>query len=331
VIMTRESDITPGGNELRESLEYIAGLPKNKNADLFISIHTNATENGVDGKIQTSKSGFQIYIPVSSSGVYETSLKFGSVMTEVIKSDYAIEPDLKQMQGNGGNIYILKSATVPALLIECGYMDNPSDLKYLQDEKSQEKIARDILEGIRKFSLLSATTWYTPRNQTDTLSYVEYEKIDPKMISGVEMNSNNDYLIVYFTDGKKAFVKITNAIREKWAVDLKNNQASPVFTKVEVEAKFPGGPQGWYDYLVKNLKYPTVAVSNEIQGEVIVEFIVKKNGALSGIHALSGPEELRMESVRILQESGKWIPAKNNGDIVESYRMQPINYKLESK
>jgi periplasmic protein TonB len=62
-----------------------------------------------------------------------------------------------------------------------------------------------------------------------------------------------------------------------------------------------------------------------------VEFIVKKNGALSGIQALSGPEELRMESVRILQESGKWIPAKNNGDIVESYRRQPINYKLESK
>ena len=89
VIMSRESDITPGGNELRESLEYIAALPKNKNADLFISIHTNATENGEKGKSQTSKSGFQIYIPENSSEVHESSLKFGSVMTEVIKSDYA--------------------------------------------------------------------------------------------------------------------------------------------------------------------------------------------------------------------------------------------------
>ena len=48
------------------------------------------------------------------------------------------------------NILILKKATVPAILIECGYMDNPADLKYLQDEKNQEKIARDILEGIKK-------------------------------------------------------------------------------------------------------------------------------------------------------------------------------------
>ncbi len=41
VIMTRETDITPGSNELTKSLEYIAALPKNKNADLFVSIHTN--------------------------------------------------------------------------------------------------------------------------------------------------------------------------------------------------------------------------------------------------------------------------------------------------
>ena len=41
VIMSRETDVTPGSNELSESLEYIAALPKNKNADLFISIHTN--------------------------------------------------------------------------------------------------------------------------------------------------------------------------------------------------------------------------------------------------------------------------------------------------
>ncbi|HET7001284.1 MAG TPA: M56/M15 family metallopeptidase, partial [Puia sp.] len=38
VIMSRESDVTPGSNELSKSLEYIAALPKNKNADLFISI-----------------------------------------------------------------------------------------------------------------------------------------------------------------------------------------------------------------------------------------------------------------------------------------------------
>ena len=87
VIMSRETDITPGGNELRESLEYIAALAKNKNADLFISIHTNATETALQGKQQTSKSGFEIYIPRNSSQVYGGSVKLGSVITEAIKPD----------------------------------------------------------------------------------------------------------------------------------------------------------------------------------------------------------------------------------------------------
>ncbi len=125
VIMSRETDVTPGSNDLRESLEYIAALAKNKNADLFISIHSNAMDSRQEGKIQTSRSGFQIYIPRSSSEVYAGSLKLGSVMTESIKSDYPIEQELKQSQDDGSNILVLKKATVPAILIECGYMDNP--------------------------------------------------------------------------------------------------------------------------------------------------------------------------------------------------------------
>jgi N-acetylmuramoyl-L-alanine amidase len=152
VIMTRETDMTPGSNDLHESLEYIAALPKNKDAALFISIHANATESAQQGKLQTAKSGFQIYIPKNNSEVYESSLKLGSMITEMIKPDYTIESELKQSTEDGGNILVLKNATVPAILIECGYMDNPNDQKYLQDEKNQEKIARDILEGIRKYS-----------------------------------------------------------------------------------------------------------------------------------------------------------------------------------
>jgi N-acetylmuramoyl-L-alanine amidase len=152
VIMSRETDMTPGSNDLHESLEYIAALPKNKDAALFISIHANATESAQKGNLQTAKSGFQIYIPKNTSEVYEGSLRLGSLITEMIRPDYTIESELKQSKDDGGNILILKKATVPAVLIECGYMDNPNDQKYLQDEKSQGKIARDILEGIKKYN-----------------------------------------------------------------------------------------------------------------------------------------------------------------------------------
>jgi N-acetylmuramoyl-L-alanine amidase len=293
VIMTRETDVTPGSNELKESLEYIVALPKNKNADLFISIHANSTQEGTEGKSQTSKSGFQIYIPRNSSEVYEGSLKFGSVLSEVIKSDYAIEPELKQTRGDGGNILILRKATVPALLIECGYMDNPSDLKYLLDEKNQEKIARDILDGIKKYGMQEKVISYNPLSPTTPA----LENAESKELTSAELRQNN-------------------------------GDSSVPLRKVEVEASYPGGEEGWKKYLLKTLTYPKEAEKNETQGQVIVEFVVNEDGSLTNVHAISGPKVLRSGSVKVVAESGKWVPALNNGLVVESYKKQPINYKL---
>jgi N-acetylmuramoyl-L-alanine amidase len=342
VILSRETDITPGSNELRESLKYIAELPKKNNADLFISIHTNATEDGEKGKMQTSKSGFEIYIPRTSSVVYEGSVKFGSALTEVIKSDYAIEPELKLTHGDGSNIYILRNATVPALLIECGYMDNPADLKYLQDDKSQEKIARDILEGIRKYSMES--TRYAPplvitsdSIPSDTVTMESIKKLDQNNIANINVNSKAKLITITTKDGRSLFVKITPEMSQEMdsARDAKINAAGTaggsqvVFTKVEMEAEYPGGYKAWEEYLQKNLKYPDAAIMKEIQGQVMMEFIVKKNGDVTNIRAISGPEELKGTSIEIIKGSGKWIPAKQNGLVVESYKRQPINYKLE--
>jgi TonB family protein len=109
-----------------------------------------------------------------------------------------------------------------------------------------------------------------------------------------------------------------------------NDSAGP-YKKVEVEAEFPGGQDAWVQYLIKNIHYPQAAAKNGIQGDVIVEFIVNTNGHLSDIHAISGPDSLRAESVRVIKESGKWIPAMDQGKKVASYRSQPINYRLEKK
>jgi len=64
---------------------------------------------------------------------------------------------------------------------------------------------------------------------------------------------------------------------------------------------------------------------------VIVEFIVNTDGSISKVHAISGPTELRAESVRVVKESGYWVPAINKGINVASYKKQPIVYKLEAK
>ena len=45
----------------------------------------------------------------------------------------------------------------------------------------------------------------------------------------------------------------------------------------------------------------------------MMEFIVKKNGDVMNIRVVSGPEELRQSSIDVIKASGKWIPAKQNG------------------
>ena len=86
-------------------------------------------------------------------------------------------------------------------------------------------------------------------------------------------------------------------------------------------------------YLNKTFKYPQEAQNEGIQGTVIVQFMVDKEGNVNDIKALSGPETggLKEETIRLIQNSGKWIPGKQNGLTVKSFRKQPVTFKLESE
>ena len=103
------------------------------------------------------------------------------------------------------------------------------------------------------------------------------------------------------------------------------------FTKVEIESEYPGGASAWQRYLNKSLRYPQEAIDNEIQGTVVVQFIVDKAGMVSEVEAISGPQQLRDEAARVIKKSGQWTPAVQNGRQVKSYKKQPIVFKLEAQ
>lgn len=103
-----------------------------------------------------------------------------------------------------------------------------------------------------------------------------------------------------------------------------------IFTVVEIDASYPGGVPAWARFLNKNLRYPDEAQQAGIQGPVMVQFIVDKEGNVSDVQAVSGPTEggLRDEAVRVIKKSGKWVPAIQNGRNVKSYKRQPVIFKL---
>src|ERR1700733_14940645 len=103
------------------------------------------------------------------------------------------------------------------------------------------------------------------------------------------------------------------------------------FTKVMIEAWYPGGDKAWNKYLGKNLHYPEVAVDNGISGIVIVQFVVNVDSTISDVKAVSGPTKggLREEAIRVIAQSGKWIPAIQNGKTVKSYVRRPISFVIK--
>ena len=113
------------------------------------------------------------------------------------------------------------------------------------------------------------------------------------------------------------------------AAPEKKDAAEIIFTKVEIESTYPGGATAWGRFLNKNLPYPQDAVDNGIQGIVSIQFIVDKEGNVSDVTAISGPEELRKAAVTVIKKSGKWEPAVQNGQHVKSYKTQPVVFKLE--
>lgn len=106
--------------------------------------------------------------------------------------------------------------------------------------------------------------------------------------------------------------------------------ATAIATQGDSDAQYPGGGEAWIDLLLNTLKYPEAAEKQKIEGPVMLQFKVDKEGSVSDVEAISGPTEggLREESVRVLKLSGKWLPAMKDGQPVESVKKQPIVFKL---
>ena len=152
----------------------------------------------------------------------------------------------------------------------------------------------------------------------------EVEKLEETKIGTMNQEGQKDEGIVAppVDDGGKGVVEAPKKDDEDW---------DKTFTKVEIESEYPGGAAAWQRYLNRNLRYPQEAIDNEVQGAVVVQFIVDREGNVSDVEAISGPQELRSEAVRVIKKSGKWTPAVQNGRQVKSYKKQPIVFRLESE
>lgn len=103
----------------------------------------------------------------------------------------------------------------------------------------------------------------------------------------------------------------------------------PVFEVVEDMPDFVGGLDGLMSYLSKNIKYPEAAIKKNIQGRVIIQFIVRKDGKVSNPEVIrSVSPELDAEALRVVSAMPNWAPGRQKGKLVSVRYTVPIMFGI---
>ncbi len=142
-VMTRETDDVQMGENGKYSkkadLNHRMDVLNSANSDIFVSIHMN--------KFTDSRySGAQVF----SSDNGDESKRLGEIVQASLKNNLD-NSNTRAAKGNERNVYILKNSKVPAILVECGFLSNPDELKNLTDDGYQQKLAEAIFKGIEEY------------------------------------------------------------------------------------------------------------------------------------------------------------------------------------
>ena len=103
------------------------------------------------------------------------------------------------------------------------------------------------------------------------------------------------------------------------------------FIKVEVMPSFMGGDLNTFRmWVAQEFKIPAIAAENGIQGKVVVQFVIEKDGRLSSIEFLQSPDRVYEDEVRrVLMKSPKWTPGRQRDAVVRVRYILPIDCRLQ--
>lgn len=103
-----------------------------------------------------------------------------------------------------------------------------------------------------------------------------------------------------------------------------------IFVVVEEQPEFPGGNTAMMKFLSDNIKYPVIAQENGIQGRVITNFVVERDGSITDVQVVRGVDpSLDKEAIRVIQSMPKWKAGKQRGSAVRVRFTLPVVFRLQ--
>lgn len=178
---------------------------------------------------------------------------------------------------------------------------------------------------------LAKTIQYTnPKIKPDELVN---EKEEIKAVSDILDDTRALVSIVDNANGRTDGLGVDPATlaNQKVIVDqpAEDNTIYPIGV-IEQVPSFPGGEAAMYEWLSKNINYPVIAQENNIQGKVVLQFVVGKNGEITDIIIARRIDvSLDKEAVRVIRSMPNWIPGRQGGVAVKVRYTLPIQFKLQ--
>lgn len=113
--------------------------------------------------------------------------------------------------------------------------------------------------------------------------------------------------------------------------DLKDTDPDEcIYQVVEEMPEFPGGMSAFIEYVKANIRYPESARKANIEGRVIVQFVVMEDGSIEQAHVVHNINfELDEEALRVIRSMPRWKPGKQGGRIVKVKFTVPVTFRLE--
>lgn len=159
----------------------------------------------------------------------------------------------------------------------------------------------------------------------------EQQKAKTQVLADVLTIVSNDTKIetpdLLFSDDASAFEDFEFEVEEV----VENIVEEEIFVTAEEMPTFQGGDLSKFrNWVQSNVKYPQIALENGIQGNVVIKFVVEKDGKLSNIQVLQAPDKtLADAAVAVLQRSPKWKPGKQRSKPVRVTYTLPVSFKIQ--
>ena len=167
---------------------------------------------------------------------------------------------------------------------------------------------------------------------------------DPHVVQGIGGGANEEALRVVkmmskwkpgLQKGQAVNVQFNLPIRfmlDGGVTEKKGEASKEVFKVVEQMPSYPGGPADLLKFLAANINYPKAAKDAGIEGMVVIQYVIEKDGSISNAKIVkglgSGCDE---EALRVVNAMPNWTPGKQRGQVVPVQFNLPIRFKLDDK